>query len=69
MRNFDFTPLWRSTIGFDRIFDLLDETQQTVEEHYPPYNIERLGEDHIGSRLRSPASTRTRSQSRPSRTC
>lgn len=46
MRNFDFTPLWRSTVGFDRIFDLLDETQRTVEEHYPPYNIERLGEDH-----------------------
>ena len=46
MRNYDFTPLWRSTIGFDRIFDLLDETQRTVEEHYPPYNIERLGEDH-----------------------
>jgi len=46
MRTYDFTPLWRSTIGFDRIFDLLDETQHTVEEHYPPYNIERLGEDH-----------------------
>ena len=46
MRTYDFTPLWRSTIGFDRIFDLLDETQRTVEEHYPPYNIERLGEDH-----------------------
>ena len=45
MRNLDFTPLWRSTIGFDRIFDLLEETQQTVGEHYPPYNIERLGED------------------------
>jgi molecular chaperone IbpA len=46
MRTYDFTPLWRSTIGFDRIFDLLDETQRTVEDHYPPYNIERLGEDH-----------------------
>lgn len=46
MRNFDFTPLWRSTVGFDRIFDLLDATQRTVEENYPPYNIERLGEDH-----------------------
>ena len=45
MRTYDFTPLWRSTVGFDRIFDLLDETQRTVEEHYPPYNIERLGED------------------------
>ncbi|OPY94104.1 heat-shock protein [Bradyrhizobium sacchari] len=46
MRTFDYTPLWRSTIGFDRIFDLLDESQRTVEEYYPPYNIERLGEDH-----------------------
>jgi molecular chaperone IbpA len=46
MRTFDFTPLWRSTVGFDRIFDLLGETQQAVEKHYPPYNIERLGEDH-----------------------
>ena len=46
MRNFDFAPLWRSTVGFDRIFDLLDETERTVEENYPPYNIERLGEDH-----------------------
>src|ERR1043166_4503345 len=46
MRNYDFSPLWRSTVGFDRIFDLLDETQRTVEDHYPPYNIERLGEDH-----------------------
>jgi len=45
MRNLDFTPLWRSTIGFDRIFDLLDETQHTVEDLYPPYNIERLAED------------------------
>ena len=25
MRNFDFTPLWRSTVGFDRLFDLIDE--------------------------------------------
>jgi molecular chaperone IbpA len=46
MRTYDVTPLWRSTIGFDRIFDLLDETQRTAEDHYPPYNIERLGEDH-----------------------
>ncbi|CCE09167.1 small heat shock protein, HSP20-like chaperone [Bradyrhizobium sp. STM 3843] len=45
MRTYDFTPLWRSTIGFDRLFDLLDETQRGVEDHYPPYNIERLGED------------------------
>jgi molecular chaperone IbpA len=45
MRTYDFSPLWRSTIGFDRVFDLLDETQRAVEDHYPPYNIERLGDD------------------------
>ena len=45
MRTDDFAPLWRSTVGFDRLFDLLDETQRRVEDNYPPYNIERLGED------------------------
>jgi molecular chaperone IbpA len=45
MRTYDFTPLWRSTIGFDRLFDMLDETQRGVEDNYPPYNIERLGDD------------------------
>jgi len=44
MRTYDFAPLWRSTIGFDRLFDLLDETQRASEEHYHPYNIERIGE-------------------------
>jgi molecular chaperone IbpA len=43
---FDFAPLWRSTIGFDRLFDLADAAQRlTDEDHYPPYNIERLGDD------------------------
>ena len=45
MRTYDFAPLWRSTIGFDRLLDLLDETQRGVEDNYPPYNIERLGDD------------------------
>ncbi|MGY4314972.1 Hsp20 family protein [Bradyrhizobium sp. JR3.5] len=45
MRTYDFAPVWRSTIGFDRLFDLLDQTQHRPEENYPPYNIERLGED------------------------
>lgn len=45
MRTYDFTPLWRSRIGFDRLIDLLDETQHRPEDNYPPYNIERLGED------------------------
>jgi molecular chaperone IbpA len=48
MRNLDVNSLWRSTVGFDRLFDLIDEsTRWTGEEnHYPPYNIERVGEDH-----------------------
>ena len=46
MRTYDFAPLWRSTIGFDRLFDLLDATQRAAgEDHYPLYNIERLGQD------------------------
>jgi molecular chaperone IbpA len=46
MRTFDPTPLWRSTIGFDRLFNLLaDSTRWTPEDNYPPYNIERTGDD------------------------
>lgn len=47
MRNFDFSPLYRSTIGFDRLFSLLDQ-YSNVEggaPTYPPYNIERTGEN------------------------
>lgn len=43
--SYDFTPFWRSSIGFDRLVDLLDAAQQQTEGHYPPYNIERLGDD------------------------
>jgi molecular chaperone IbpA len=43
---FDPTPLWRSTVGFDRLFNLIDETSRWAgEDNYPPYNIERTGED------------------------
>ena len=45
MRSYDFSPLWRSTIGFDRLFDLAESAQRATEDHYPPYNIERLGDD------------------------
>lgn len=46
MRTYDFAPLWRSTIGFDRLFNLFDAAQHAdSEDHYPPYNIERLSED------------------------
>lgn len=46
MRPYDFAPLYRSTIGFDRLFNLLDSAGASGEEvGYPPYNIERLGEN------------------------
>jgi len=46
MRNFDFTPFWRSTVGFDRLFDLIDQSLTLTDgDNYPPYNIERAGED------------------------
>ncbi len=45
MRTYDFSPLWRSTIGFDRLFDLAESAQRATEDSYPPYNIERLGQD------------------------
>ena len=46
MRSYDLTPLYRSTVGFDRLFDLLDTaTKADQGSGYPPYNIERLGDD------------------------
>lgn len=46
MRHVDFTPLYRSTVGFDRLFTMLDSIGQPENsQSYPPYNIERTGED------------------------
>jgi len=46
MRNYDLSPLWRSSVGFDRLFDLIDDSLRlSGEDNYPPYNIERTGED------------------------
>lgn len=42
---FDLTPLYRSTVGFDRLARMLDEVSSFEAPSYPPYNIERLGED------------------------
>lgn len=45
MRHFDFSPLYRSTVGFDRLFTMLDSLgQPETAQSYPPYNIERTGE-------------------------
>ncbi len=47
MQAFDFSPLFRSTVGFDRLTSLLDATTRLDESEvsYPPYNIEQTGED------------------------
>jgi len=47
MRTFDLTPLYRSTIGFDRLFSMLDQLPgfDGAGSGYPPYNIERTGEN------------------------
>lgn len=46
MRHVDFSPLYRSTVGFDRLFGMLDSLgQPETAQSYPPYNIERTGDD------------------------
>jgi molecular chaperone IbpA len=45
MRHFDLTPFYRSTVGFDRLFNLLDQVGAESAPGYPPYNIERTGEN------------------------
>ncbi len=46
MRHVDFSPLYRSTVGFDRLFTMLDSLGQPDQaQSYPPYNIERTGEN------------------------
>jgi molecular chaperone IbpA len=45
MRNYDFSPLWRSSIGFDRLFDLINSEVPDNQDGYPPYDIVRTGED------------------------
>jgi molecular chaperone IbpA len=45
MRQYDLTPLYRSTVGFDRLFSMLDQFSGEGAPSYPPYNIERTGEN------------------------
>ena len=46
MRNtFDFTPLRRSTVGFDRLFDMIESTRSDISDTWPPFNLEKDGED------------------------
>jgi molecular chaperone IbpA len=45
MRNLDFTPYRRSTIGFDRLFEFLENANRDQADNYPPYDIEKLSDD------------------------
>ena len=45
MRTYDLTPFYRSTVGFDRLFSLLDQATADASPGYPPYNIERTGDN------------------------
>ena len=45
MRHIDFSPLYRSSVGFERMLDMLDSVSGYDGSSYPPYNIERLGEN------------------------
>ena len=46
MRTFDYSPFYRATVGFDRVFDLLDSVaSQSGSNGYPPYNIEKSGDN------------------------
>ena len=45
MQTFDFSPFYRSTVGFDRLFDRLDSLTAQETKTYPPYNIERLEDE------------------------
>jgi molecular chaperone IbpA len=45
MRTVDFSPLYRSVVGFDRLADLLDAATAEASSGYPPYNIERTGDN------------------------
>lgn len=45
MATLDFTPLFRTSIGFDRVPGMLTDAMQRMESGYPPYNIEKCGEN------------------------
>jgi HSP20 family molecular chaperone IbpA len=47
MNTFDLSPVWQSTVGFDRPTNLMEDSVRRMGgDNYPPYDIERVGEDH-----------------------
>lgn len=45
MRGFDLSPYRRSTVGFDRLFDFLENATRAEQDNFPPFDIEKLGDD------------------------
>ena len=45
MNRLDFTPYRRSMVGFDRIFDMIENQSRSSSDNFPPFNIEQQGED------------------------
>lgn len=45
MRGLDFSPYRRSTVGFDRLFDYLEDASRVDQDNYPPFDIEKLSDD------------------------
>ncbi len=54
MRDHDLTPFWRSTVGFDRLFDLIDDSSVSTHDDHPPYDIVRTGVDQYQIMLALP---------------
>jgi len=46
MRTYDFSPMFRSVVGFDRLNRMMESALEAEEGGYPPYNIEKIGEDN-----------------------
>ena len=66
MRTVDYSPFYRATVGFDRVFDLLDSVaNQSGANGYPPYNIEKAGDRSSISIVASPAATSSAASSSP----
>ena len=60
MRTLEFAPLYRATVGFDQIADLMDRvlTNEGAQNSYPPYNIEKTDDDTYRISIESPVLVR-----------
>jgi molecular chaperone IbpA len=68
-KRFRFSPYRRSTVGFDRLFDYLENDSRAEQDNYPPFDIEKLADDQYRITLAVAGFKRTRSTSPRGRTC